>query len=290
MGVFFFGMGFSSLATARAIHRIIDRDIPIFGTTRTEEGIEALADSPYRLHLFDGESPGLTLSADLHRSTHVVLSIPPTEAGDPGLRMHRADLDAAPDLQWLCYFSTVGVYGDFRGAWIDESAPTRPINQRSAHRVEVEQHWRDYAAERGVPLLILRLAGIYGPGRSAFDKLREGTARRIVKPGQVFNRIHVDDIGRVTALAAQRKLAGTFNLADNEPAPPQDLIEYAARQLGVPVPPDIPFAEADMTPMARSFYSDNKRVTNKAIREALGIELLYPSYREGLASIGKVPA
>ena len=290
MGVFFFGMGFSSLATARAIHRIIDADIPIFGTSRTEEGIEALAESPYRLHLFDGESPGQTLAPDLRRSTHVVLSIPPTEAGDPALRMHRSDLDAAPNLEWLCYFSTVGVYGDFGGQWIDESAPTRPINQRSAHRVEVEQHWRDYAAERGVPLLILRLAGIYGPGRSAFDKLREGTARRIVKPGQVFNRIHVEDIGRVTTLAARRKLAGTFNLADNEPAPPQDLIEYAAKQIGMPVPPDVPFAEADMTPMARSFYSDNKRVSNKAIREVLGIELLYPTYREGLGAISRVTA
>jgi nucleoside-diphosphate-sugar epimerase len=290
MGVFFFGMGYSSLATARAIHQILDSDIPIFGTSRTEEGIEALAESPYRLHLFDGEAPGTTLPPDLRRATHVVLSIPPTEAGDPALRMHRADLDAAADLEWLCYFSTVGVYGDFGGAWIDENVPTRPINQRSAHRVEVEQQWRDYAAERGVPLLVLRLAGIYGPGRSAYDKLREGTARRIVKPGQVFNRIHVEDIGRVTALAAQRKLSGTFNLADNEPAPPQDLIEYAARQMGVAVPPDVPFAEANMTPMARSFYSDNKRVSNKAIREALGIELLYPTYREGLAAIGKVPA
>jgi len=290
MGVFFFGMGFSSLATARAIHQIIDDDIPIFGTSRTEERIEALADSPYRAHLFDGESPGTTLVPDLRRSTHVVLSIPPTEAGDPALRMHRADLDQAPDLEWLCYFSTVGVYGDFGGAWIDESAPTRPINQRSAHRVEVEQQWRDYAAERGVPLLILRLAGIYGPGRSAFDKLREGTARRIVKPNQVFNRIHVEDIGRVAALAAQRKLSGTFNLADDEPAPPQDLIAYAARQMGVPVPPDIAFEDANMTPMARSFYSDNKRVSNKAIKAALGIELLYPTFREGLDAIGKVPA
>ena len=290
MGVFFFGMGFSSLATARAIHRIIAADIPIFGTSRTEEGIEALADSPYSAHLFDGESPGTTLVPDLRRSTHVVLSIPPSEAGDPALRMHRADLDAAPGLEWLCYFSTVGVYGDFGGAWIDETAPTRPLNQRSAHRVEVEQQWRDYAARRGVPLLILRLAGIYGPGRSAFDKLREGTARRIVKPSQVFNRIHVEDIGRVTALAARRKLSGTFNLADDEPAPPQDLIEYAARQLGMPVPPDIPFEAASMTPMARSFYSDNKRVSNRAIKQALGIELLYPTYRQGLDAIGKAPA
>jgi nucleoside-diphosphate-sugar epimerase len=290
MGVFFFGMGFSSLATARAIHQIIADDVPVFGTSRSGERGEELADSPYRLHLFDGESPGATLGPDLRRATHVVLSIPPTEAGDPALRMHRADLDAAAGLEWLCYFSTVGVYGDFGGAWIDESAPTRPLNQRSAHRVDVEQHWRDYASARGVPLLILRLAGIYGPGRSAFDKLREGTARRIVKPGQVFNRIHVEDIGRVTALAAQRKLAGTFNLADDEPAPPQDLIEYAARLVGVAVPPDLPFEAADMTPMARSFYSDNKRVSNRAIKSALGIDLLYPNYRAGLDAIAGTPA
>ena len=290
MGVFFFGMGFSSLAAAHAIHEIIDRDIPIAGTTRSEEGLEALAESPYRMHVFDGTAPGATLRDDLHKATHVILSIPPTEDGDPALNLHRGDLDKAPDLEWLCYYSTVGVYGDFGGQWIDESAPTRPINQRSALRVEVEQQWRDYAVARGVPLLILRLAGIYGPGRSSFDKLREGTARRIVKPGQVFNRIHVDDIGRVTAFAAQRKLAGTFNLADDEPAPPQDLIEYAARATGAAVPPDVPFEAAEMTPMARSFYSDNKRVSNKAIKQALGIDLLYPNYRVGLDAIGKVPA
>jgi nucleoside-diphosphate-sugar epimerase len=290
MEMFFFGMGFSSLAAARAVHDSVDAAAPIAGTTRSEDGVEALADSPYRLHVFDGVVPGATLGPDLAKSTHVVLSIPPTEAGDPAFNLHRGDLDAAPGLDWLCYYSTVGVYGDFGGQWIDETAPTRPINKRSAHRVEVEQQWRDFAAARGVPLLILRLAGIYGPGRSAFDKLREGTARRIVKPGQVFNRIHVEDIGRVTALAAQRRLSGTFNLADDEPAPPQDLIEYAAHAMGVAVPPDVPFEAAQMTPMARSFYSDNKRVSNAAIKEALGIELLYPNYRAGLDAIGKVPA
>ncbi len=290
MGVFFFGMGYSSLAAAKAIHETMGSEIPIFGTTRTEEGVEAMAESPYRMHVFDGTAPGATLVPDLRRATHVVLSIPPNEEGDPALNRHRADLDAAQRLEWLCYYSTVGVYGDFGGAWIDESAPTRPVNKRSMQRVEVEQQWRDYAASRGVPLLILRLAGIYGPGRSAFDKLREGTARRIVKPGQVFNRIHVEDIGRVTALAMKQKLAGTFNLADNEPAPPQDLIEYAARKMGVPVPPDLPFEQADMTPMARSFYSDNKRVSNAAIKQALGIELLYPTYRAGLDAIAGMAA
>ena len=290
MNVFFFGMGYSSLATARAIHNIIDNDVPIAGTTRTEEGVERLAESPYRLHVFDGVHQSTTLSGDLRRATHVVLSIPPNDSGDPALNLHRDDLDAADELQWLCYFSTVGVYGDFGGAWIDETAPTRPINKRSQQRVEVEQQWRDYARGRGVPLLVLRLAGIYGPGRSSYDKLREGTARRIIKPNQVFNRIHVDDIGRITALAARQTLAGTFNLSDDEPAPPQDLVEYAARRLGVPVPPDVPFEEAQMTPMARSFYSDNKRVSSQAIRKALGTELIYPNYRAGLDAIFELPA
>ncbi|MEP7239345.1 MAG: SDR family oxidoreductase [Devosia sp.] len=290
MNFFFFGMGYSSLATARAIHDLVDASAAIAGTTRTEEGCERLAESPYRLHVFDGVRPGATLGPELRAATHLVLSIPPGEDGDPALRLHRADLDAAKSLQWLCYFSTVGVYGDFDGAWIDESAPTRPGNRRSQQRVEAEEAWRDYAAARGLPLLTLRLAGIYGPGRSAFDKLREGTARRIVKPGQVFNRIHVEDIGRVTALAAERRLAGTFNLSDDEPAPPQDLVAYAADKMGVPVPPDVPFETAQMTEMARSFYGDNKRVSSAAIKQALGIELLYPNYPAGLDAIFGQPA
>ena len=224
MGVFFFGMGYCSLATARAIHQNVDREIPISGTTRTLDNAELLADTAYRIHVFDGVTPGETLAEDVMRATHVVLSIPPDDNGDPAFNLHRETLDTAPNLEWLCYFSTVGVYGDFGGAWIDESAPARPVNERSKMRVAVEEQWRNYATERGVPLLILRLAGIYGPGRSAFDRLRDGTARRIVKANQVFNRIHVDDIGRVTQLAAAQKLVGTFNLSDDEPAPPQDLV------------------------------------------------------------------
>jgi len=290
MGVFFFGLGYSALATARSIHRLIDTDVPIAGTTRSEESVEALADSPYHLHLFDGTAPGATLSTDLHKATHVVLSIPPDANGDPAFNWHKADLDAAKNLEWLCYYSTVGVYGDFGGAWVDENAPTNPVNFRSVWRVAAENAWRSYARERGVPLLILRLAGIYGPGRSAFDKLRDGNARRIVKPGQVFNRIHVEDIGRVTTLAARRKLAGTFNLADDEPAPPQDLVTYAAKMMAIDPPPEIAFDKAEMTEMARSFYSDNKRVSNAAIKQALAVDLLYPTYREGLHAIFAQPA
>lgn len=281
MNVFFFGMGYSSLASARALRQMIDPAMPIAGTTRSGDA----GDTGFKFHSFDGAHLGPTLEADLLAATHVVQSIPPDENGDAVLNLYKPTLDRAPNLEWLCYYSTVGVYGDFGGAWIDETATTNPINTRSRFRVEVENQWRAYAASRGVPLLILRIAGIYGPGRSTFDKLRDGTARRIVKPGQVFNRIHVEDIGRITALAAESRLAGTFNLADNEPAPPQDLVTHAAGLMGVAPPPETPFETAEMSAMARSFYSDNKRVSNRAIRDALGIELLYPTYREGLAAI-----
>ncbi len=285
MGVFFFGMGYSSRATARVLHRLGDPNLPISGTTRSLDRTVGDADDGIRMHVFDGEVPGPTLGADLGHATHVIHSIAPDERGDSVFTLHRADLDSATNLQWLAYFSTVGVYGDFGGAWIDEDAPTRPINLRSKQRVLAEEAWRNYANERGIPLFILRLAGIYGPGRSTFDKLRDGTARRIVKAGQVFNRIHVEDIGEVTARAALSGLEGTYNLADNEPAPPQDLVTYAAQKMGIAPPPEQPFETAEMTPMARSFYSDNKRVSNRRVLDALGYELRYPTYRAGLDAI-----
>ena len=284
MKVLFFGLGFSSQASARAI-RIRDEYASIMGTVRTAERENALEATGLAAIVFDGTRPSPDVSVALADTTHVVVSIAPDADGDVVLRHHRADLDAAKDLEWICYYSTVGVYGDFDGAWIDESAPLVTRNMRSDLRVLAEQEWRDYAAQRGVKLCILRLAGIYGPGRSSFDKLRDGTARRIIKPGQVFNRIHVEDIARVTALAAEGRLEGIFNMADDEPTPPQDVFEHAAGIMGVPVPPDMPFETAEMSPMQKSFYRDNKRVSNKAIKTALGIELLYPSFREGLAAI-----
>jgi len=283
MRVFFFGMGYSSQASAEALRKD-DPAVEIAGTVRDAGKAQALAAKGYDIRVFDGERPG-ALGEALSGASHVVVSTPPGAQGDPVLRHHWADLARAPKLEWLCYFSTVGVYGDFGGAWVDESAPCHPENERSRQRVVAEDEWRSFAREKGIPLLILRLAGIYGPQRSTFDRLRDGTARRIVKPGQVFNRIHVADIGRVTALAAQRRLGGVFNLADDEPAPPQDLITYAAELMGVAPPPEVPFEAAEMTPLARSFYADNKRISNAAIKAALGIDLLYPNYREGLSAI-----
>ena len=285
MQAFFFGLGFSAQAAARVM-RESGSFGRIGGTVRSPDKANLLAERYHPALLFEGNAKAPAIGPALRSGvTHVIASIPPDAEGDPVLRHLRGDLDAAADLQWLCYYSTVGVYGDFGGDWIDETAPLVPRNMRSDRRVLAEREWRDYAQTRGLPLAILRLAGIYGPGRSSFDKLRAGTAQRIVKPGQVFNRIHVADIARVTALAAEARLDGTFNLADDEPAPPQDVIAHAAGLIGLPVPPDLPFDTAALTPMQRSFYRDNKRVSNTAIKAALGVELLYPHYRAGLQQI-----
>lgn len=286
MRAFFFGLGYSSQASAQLMRKS-GEFVDTLGTVRTTDKANSLTQKGIPAVVFDGTAPGPDVRDALRDCTHVVVSIAPDEMGDRVLRHHRAELDAMPDLQWLCYYSTVGVYGDFGGVWIDETAQLSPRNQRSGVRASAEEEWIDYARARGVPLCILRLAGIYGPGRSSFDKLADGTARRVIKPGQVFNRIHVGDIARVTLLAARQRLSGSFNLADDEPCPPQDLITYAAEKMGVEPPPEVDFETADMTPMARSFYRDNKRVSNKAVKEALGIELLYPNYRAGLDAIWK---
>lgn len=287
MKAMFFGLGYSSRASARALQRACPHDLEISGTTRNADKSASLILENIKSFVFD---PGegrvqTTLPAAVDATTHLIHSIAPGEDGDVVLEHFRDRLMASDALKWMCYYSTVGVYGNFDGAWIDETAPCQPVNQRSQWRVKAEDDWRAFAAEKGIPLVILRLAGIYGPGRSSFDKLRDGKARRIIKPGQVFNRIHVSDIARVTALAAIEQLNGTYNLADDFPAPPQDLVTYAASVADLPPPPEVPFDEADMTPMARSFYNDNKRVSNAAIKKALGIELLFPTYREGLKAI-----
>ena len=214
--------------------------------------------------------------------THILNSIAPDAEGDPVLAALGDRIAAAEGLEWVGYLSTTAVYGHHDGAWVDEDTPVMPSSQRGDWRALAEAQWQ---AIPGLPLHIFRLAGIYGPGRGPFAKLMAGKARRIVKPGQVFSRIHVDDIARVTELAAAARLDGTFNLGDDEPAPPQDVIVHAAALLGIAPPPEMAFDAAAMTPMQASFYADNKRCSNAAIKQALGIELLYPTFREGLAQV-----
>jgi nucleoside-diphosphate-sugar epimerase len=235
---------------------------------------------------YKGDGPSAQVRSLLAGTTHLLVSIPPDLEGDAVLRDFADDIAALPDLEWVGYLSTVGVYGDAKGAWVDEESPTRPLTERSLRRAQAEQAWLDFGAGAGRRVEVFRLAGIYGPGRSVIDTLRAGTARRIVKPGQVFNRIHVDDIARVLAAAIDRDTGlGVFNVSDDEPAPPEDVVAYAAELLGLPVPPAVPFEEAGLSGMAASFWSECKRIKNERIRRDLEVELMYPTYREGLRAL-----
>jgi len=219
-------------------------------------------------------------------TTHLLISAAPGADGDPVLGALDHMLVMLPHLEWVGYLSTIGVYGNADGAWIDESAPRAPSSERGRRRVIAEDAWLALGARTGVPVQIFRLPGIYGPGRSPLHKVAAGKSRRVIKEGQVFNRAHVEDIAQVVLASIQRPRAGgIYNVSDEEPAPPQDVITFAAELLGVEPPPEVDFATAEMTPMARSFYSDNKRVGNARIKDELGVMLKYPTYREGLRQV-----
>jgi len=202
------------------------------------------------------------------------------------LDLHGPDIASRRELAWIGYLSTTGVYGDRQGGWVDEESALRPTGERGRRRVAAEAGWRALGQRAGLPAHVFRLAGIYGPGRSAFDALRAGRAQRIEKPGHVFSRIHVADIVQVLHASMARPRAGAiYNLCDDDPAAPADVIAHAAALLGVAPPPIVPFAEAKLSEMARSFYDDNKRVRNDRIKQELGVRLTYPDYRAGLAAI-----
>ncbi len=272
-----FGHGYSAQALAR---RLIPQGWQIFGTTRKPEACDSLRASGITPVLW----PDAITELPFDRATHLLASAAPSKQGDPILALVGDQIARiAPNLTWAGYLSTTAVYGDHDGAWIDETTPATPVSPRGQLRLEAEQAWR---ALPDLPLHIFRLAGIYGPGRGPFAKVRAGTARRIIKPGQVFSRIHVEDIAQVLAASMQAPNPGAlYNLCDDEPVPPQDVIGYAAQLLGLEQPPAIPFDQAEMTPMARSFYSENKRVRNDRIKDELGVTLAYPNYRVGLDAL-----
>jgi nucleoside-diphosphate-sugar epimerase len=280
MSLLIFGFGYS----ARALLDGWPADGPgeVTVTTRSREKAEALSREGLTARVF----PGDDLAPDLERARRVLITAGPEDGRDPVLSRLQEDFTQARHLEWVGYLSTTGVYGDHDGGWVDESTPLAPTSGRGRARVAAEEGWRALHRVHGVPVHIFRLAGIYGPGRGPFDRLRDGTARRIVKPGQVFSRIHVEDIAHVLLASMARPDPGAvYNVCDDCPAPPQDVIAHAAKLLGVPVPPEVPFETADLGPMARSFYADNKRVRNDRIKSELGVRLRYPDYRAGLAQI-----
>jgi nucleoside-diphosphate-sugar epimerase len=279
--LFCFGLGYSALALARLL---ACEDWTVSGASRSVANAAELRALGFAAEVFDRDHalPAQALSG----VTHILVSIPPDATGDPVLDRHRDDIAALSALVWLGYLSTTGVYGDRGGGWVDESSALLPTGERGRRRVSAERGWLDLRRKRDVPVHIFRLAAIYGPSRSPFAALRSGTAKRIDKAGQVFSRIHVDDLARVLRASIARPRPGAvYNVCDDEPAPPEAATAFAAELLGIPAPPLVPFDEAELSPMARSFYDDNKQVSNALIKSELGVTLRYPDYRAGLAAI-----
>ncbi|MBY3378218.1 SDR family oxidoreductase [Rhizobium sp. 25PS6] len=281
MHVMIFGCGYSGTAIAKAF---AGDGVRVSGTTRSPDKVEVLREYGIEAFLFDGQSMEEELRQALEGVTHLVQSIAPGKA-DPLLRLLGKDgARLLPKLEWIGYLSTVGVYGDHQGAWVDEETPCLPVSGRSTERLEAEEGWLAMGRERSVPAAVLRLSGIYGPGRNAFCNLDKGTARRLIKKDQVFNRIRVEDIGAATRFLSERGLGGIYNVTDDRPGPPQDVIVEAARLMGVEPPPEQAFETAELTPMARTFYGENKRVSNAKLKAA-GFEFSFPNYPMSLAQL-----
>jgi len=266
----------------------------IVGTTRSAERAAALAGRDFggrkvEMLVFGGEAPSRAVVDAAIQADAVLVSAPPDQDGDPVLGALHDTLAAAPGLRHVVLLSTIGVYGDHAGAWVDETTAPAPTHDRARERVAAEEAWRALGRRRAIPVAILRLGGIYGPGQNALINVRLGRARNIAKPGQVFNRIHVADIAQAIDAAFAHRADGAFNVTDDAPTPPGDPIVFAAHLLGMPPPPEIPFAEAvtTMTPMAASFYAENRRVRNERLKRVLGVTLRYPTFREGLTALHK---
>ena len=270
-----FGFGFSAEALAQKLDR---NQWHVTGTSRTHEGVATIAAQGFDGVLFS------ELQSIPATVTHILTSVPPDEDGDPVLSRFKGELlKRANSLRWVGYLSTTGVYGDRGGAWVDEETALQPNTDRGQRRVDAEAEWQTIA---GLPLEIFRLAGIYGPGRNAFESLKSGKAQRVIKQGQIFSRIHVEDIAGVLLASINKPNPGhIYNLADDEPCPPQDVITYAAELLGMEPPPEIAFEDAKLSAMAKSFYADSKRVSNVRIKNELSYELKYPNYRAGLKAL-----
>ena len=283
--LFCFGLGYTARRLAQTLAA---RGWAIGGTCQNTDARAALAAEGIESWLFDDANPMADPAAALNNVTHILSSVPPGTVGDPVLAFHAADIEACLGLRWVGYLSSTGVYGDTGGAAVDEAAPLDPTSDRGRRRVDAEVAWHRLHLEQGIPVHVFRLAGIYGPGRSALDQVRAGRARRIDKPGQAFSRIHVDDIAAALRASMRRPRPGAvYNVCDDEAAAPAEVIAFACSLLGVDPPQVVPYAEAegDLTEMARSFWRDNRRVTNRRIKDELRVRLAHPDYRAGLRAI-----
>jgi nucleoside-diphosphate-sugar epimerase len=286
-----FGLGYSAEYFVAGLDaKSGDRFDTVVGTVRSSEraaALNATFGGRIRVIPFDGSAATPELTGVIAEADAVLVSIPQTAQGDPVLAAFGEALVNARRLRSVVYLSTVGVYGDHRGAWVDETTPPAPDTGRANNRLVAERAWQAFGERSGVEVAILRLAGIYGPGRNPLIQVANGEARRIVKPGQVFNRIHVADIAQAIEAAFAQRARGIFNVTDDEPAPPGDPIAYAAELMERTPPPLLKFDDAapSMSPMALSFWQDCRRVKNDKLKRELGVKLLYPTYREGLRAL-----
>ena len=276
-----FGHGYS----AAALEKVLDPNIwEISATTRTADKAKKIATRNVKTFIW----PSDDISGEIKSATHILISIPPNEFGDIVLKSYSKLIKQAKDLKWIGYLSTTGVYGDHNGKWVNESTPLSPSTKRGKYRVIAERQWMALVDDSKIPLYIFRLAGIYGPGRGPFKKILNGTAKRIIKKGQVFSRIHVEDIARVLLGSINNPgLGGIYNVCDDLASPPEDVLSYAASLLQKENPPEIDFLNPKLSEMVRSFYSECKRVENQKIKRELGIELKYPNYKIGLCRLLK---
>lgn len=283
MNLFIFGLGFSGRTIAE---RRLARGDTVTGTVRSQDKARTLSAAGVTARVFGHDGRDDVIDSDIAACEALLISVPPGTGGDPVLAAYARQIASAPNLRWIGYLSTIGVYGDHGGAWVDERTPATPTNARSRERAAAEQAWLAFGAANSIAVQIFRLAGIYGPGQSQLVQLARGTARRIIKPGQVFNRIHVEDIARAVDASLDRPRPGAiYNVTDNEPAPPQDVVTFAASLCGVEPPREISLEDAGLTEMGRSFYAESKRVRNDLLRNELGVTLAYPTYREGLRAL-----
>jgi nucleoside-diphosphate-sugar epimerase len=278
--LFCFGLGYTGLTLARSLKA---DGWTVAGTCRDAKGRDALAEAGIEAFLFDGDGPMADAGTALEGATHLLNSVPPGEDGDPVLRHQQADIAAHAGWDWVGYLSTTGVYGDTGGAAVDETAPLNPTSERSRRRVRAEEGWRALANAH-----VFRLAGIYGPGRNALEQARSGTARRVLKSGHVFSRVHVDDIAAVLRASMVKPRPGAvYNVCDDVPTEPSQVTAHACELLGLDPPPAVAFKDAarDMSAMGLSFWGDHRRVDNSLIKDELGVALQYSDYRAGLSAI-----
>ncbi len=279
--LFCFGLGFSSQALAK---RLLPYGWDVSGTVRREH--DEIKAKNISVCPFDGSHPTPEISEAISRATHLLITIPPQPSGDVVLENFGEEISKARHLQWIGYISSTGVYGDTKGEWVDESSPLLASTDRNLRRIEVESAWLKIGQDHGLPVIIFRCVGIYGPGRNLLVSVRQGSARRIDKPGLVFSRVHSEDLVQTLETSMRKPQPGEiYNVSDDCPSHPAEAVEYACGLLGVEPPPLVSYEKADLSPIAWGFYTTNKRISNKKIKQELGVKLRYPDYRLGLRAL-----